>query len=406
MLLLYAWKKRTIMAKATFILQAISNQNHSHLLKSIFSTQLEMILISVAFAKTQGVNVIADSLRLNSKNAKIFVGIRNDITSYQAIEMLLDTGAEVYTVDTGSRNTIFHPKIYLAKNKKQADVVIGSANLTFNGLHNNIESSSVLSLNLDDKEDAKFFNDAVSLFDSMPTSFPEHVLKITNKKTIKDLFLSGRLTDETVVKPKSTGVKKVGYESIQLMRLYKVFPVSPIKKKINNSFVDEIIITQDGKKKVTETKPISNPTKDEFYLVWQSKELKERDLNIPTGPNTNATGSMYWKKGAFDDIDQRHHFRNDVFADVDWHVDSKLSHYERAEVKFFIQTKGESQGEFTLKISHNNDTNSSTYKQNNSMTNVSWGEAKKVIAKKDLLGRILYLYRKDSSPPEYMISID
>jgi hypothetical protein len=63
MLLLYAWKKRTIMAKATFILQAISNQNHSHLLKSIFSTQLEMILISVAFAKTQGVNVIADSLR-------------------------------------------------------------------------------------------------------------------------------------------------------------------------------------------------------------------------------------------------------------------------------------------------------------------------------------------------------
>lgn len=40
------------------------------------------------------------------------------------------------------------------------------------------------------------------------------------------------------------------------------------------------------------------------------------------------------------------------------------------------------------------------------MTQLHWGEAKPLIAKKDLLGRNLCLYRKDSTPPEFMIEID
>ena len=39
---------------------------------------------------------------------------------------------------------------------------------------------------------------------------------------------------------------------------------------------------------------------------WESKKLKERDLNIPSGDTTNATGSMNWKQGEVKDIDQRH----------------------------------------------------------------------------------------------------
>ncbi len=40
------------------------------------------------------------------------------------------------------------------------------------------------------------------------------------------------------------------------------------------------------------------------------------------------------------------------------------------------------------------------------MTQLHWGDAKAYVAKNDLLGRILYLYRKDTDPPEFMIEID
>ena len=39
---------------------------------------------------------------------------------------------------------------------------------------------------------------------------------------------------------------------------------------------------------------------------------------------THATGSMLWKKGATEDIDQRHFFRDEVFADIDWGTDRVL----------------------------------------------------------------------------------
>lgn len=394
------------MAKASFLLQAVTDKNHSKALESILSKQAETLLISVAFAKTPGVKVISEFLKTNAKSSKVFVGIRNDITSYQAIEMLLDTGAAIFAVDTGSKSTIFHPKIYLTKNGMEAVAIIGSANLTFGGLHNNIESSSILTLDLANQDDADFYDEAISQFNGMINNYPEHVFQIKNSEVIKTLFESGRLTDETVVITKSSANKKGGTDSTPRMKLFRTFPTSTIKKKIADKFVDEFVINKQGEEVITESPALAAPSIDEFYLVWQSNELKERDLNIPTGENTNPTGSMYWKKGALDNIDQRHHFRDTVFENVLWVKDAKLPHYERAIVNFHIYTKGEFQGIFPLKISHNNDTDSQTYKQKNSMTNVSWGEAKALIAKRDLLGRVLSLSRKDTTPPEFMISID
>lgn len=39
-------------------------------------------------------------------------------------------------------------------------------------------------------------------------------------------------------------------------------------------------------------------------LLWESGKLTQRDLNIPKGSNTNPTGSMLFKKGKTEDIDQ------------------------------------------------------------------------------------------------------
>lgn len=146
----------------------------------------------------------------------------------------------------------------------------------------------------------------------------------------------------------------------------------------------------------------------EGEVLWVSKPLTERDLNIPTGSNTNPTGSMLFKKGEMEDIDQRHYFREEVFKLLDWRKDSKtnLQHYERAESNFRLIILGEDKGVHLLNISHNTNTSSKSYLQNNSMTSISWGVVKPLIANRSLLGKTMVLYQGDSIMEGFIIRIN
>ena len=115
---------------------------------------------------------------------------------------------------------------------------------------------------------------------------------------------------------------------------------------------------------------------------------------------------MLWKKGAAEDIDQRHFFRDEAFAGLDWKTDLALPHYERCTATFCILVKGVNCGKFNLKLSHNTRTDTETYRQKNAMTQIHWGPAHDVIAKRDLLGLTMSLYRKETAPPEFLIEID
>jgi hypothetical protein len=114
---------------------------------------------------------------------------------------------------------------------------------------------------------------------------------------------------------------------------------------------------------------------------------------------------MGWTKGVFE-IDQRHYFREEVFKDLTWTVDAKSSTSEHAFGNFELIIKNVNYGVFELKLAHSNDTTSETYRQSNFVTQVHWGSARPYIARPDLLGRTLSLYRKDSTPPEFVIEID
>ena len=108
---------------------------------------------------------------------------------------------------------------------------------------------------------------------------------------------------------------------------------------------------------------------------------------------------MLWKKGAAEDIDQRHFFRDEAFAGLDWKTDASLPHYERCTADFHIVVKGINCGKFNLKLSHNTRTNTATYKQKNAMTQVHWADAHGVIAKRDLLGRTMSLSGRKAPRP-------
>jgi len=202
------------------------------------------------------------------------------------------------------------------------------------------------------------------------------------------------LADETVSLAPVAGssVRKGKRDDLGPMKLTRIRPPWPARPKPMSA----------KSAPPAPAKPIAGTT----YLVWESKPLNERDLSIPKGANTNPTGSMGFKKGLYDDIDQRHYFYDEVFNELPWEADTPGSKKLRATAKFELVIKNVSYGVFELVVAHGTDKTSASYLQRNFMTQLHWGVARPFIAKRDLLGRNLYLYRKDSVPPEFMIEID
>ena len=278
------------MADLDFILQAVTTSNHAEAIRILLELpKPTQIVVSVAFARTTGLEAIQASIRPLAAKTKIFVGIRNDITSIQAIKQLLALKLHVYAVDTGSRQVIFHPKLYLATNSSDAIAIIGSANMTYSGLHNNIEVSTRMALNFaKNPADRTFVDTVVTAFDAMLTAHPKHVFKIKDEKHAIQLFEEGRLADESVIVAPISGssVRKGQRDDLTPMKLTRVNRPRVAAPK-----------TAQIPAKTVATKKVLKPIAGTKYRVWESKPLSRRDLTIPTGANTNPTGSMGFKKG-------------------------------------------------------------------------------------------------------------
>jgi HKD family nuclease len=404
------------MAKLELLLQAVTEETHAKAIRGLLKRfDAENILISVGFVREAGVEAIEEALKPVGAKTTFFVGIRNEVTTIQGIKRLLALKGKLYAVDTGSsRDPIFHPKLYLVVEKRKAGLIVGSANLTFPGLHNNIEASALVTLDMDDKEDGKFVDDTRKLFAELARQHSEHVFEIKNETEANALFESGRLSDELVVPPPSVVDRLRGgkRDTLSRMRLNRVprprlrIPIRKPARKANSQQRAAIAPSAVPLAKPPQVAPAL--PRDEFYLVWESKPLQERDLNIPKGANTHATGSMSLDRGLLEgeDVDHRHFFHDEVFQDLNWTPKKKAPHLLIAQANFEVVIKGVNYGKYKLTLSHNTNTQSKSYKQNNAMTNLRWKPIKDLIKNRDLMGRTLSLYRKDAKPPEFWIEID
>ena len=377
-----------------FIYQGFLDNDHAVSLNDLLlRDDIEQVIINVAFVKTSGIYLLYDGLKKINKKGTIFAGIRNNITSIQAVFKLVDIGVNLYLVDTGSANIVFHPKLYVFDFSNCYKIIIGSANLTGGGLNSNIELSTLLTFNKPDLSIDNFIKELVTI----PENFRNNILKINNKKEAFLLFKRGLLIDERISSDNMLGEKnKLSRKNDDTPRI-----------KLQNKYIS--IPKVKMKRKIKPSGALITPSFKDWILVWKSKELKERDLNIPSGKGTNPTGSMLFNKGNFEDIDQRIYFRNDVFNDLNWVKDDnpRTAHYERSATSFHFLIRGLYYGIYELKLSHNTDKDSESYHQNNSMTQIHWGEqAKKFIADSNLLGEIMELYKSDFTPSQYLIKID
>lgn len=399
------------MAKKNFILQGLTLKTHKQSVRQLFDMpDIKKVTVAVAFVSESGVQQIEELLRLHAARVTVYAGIRNDITSYQGLVLLHDIGVNLYTVDTGSRSIVFHPKLYLVRGKANARLVVGSANLTLGGMHNNIEAGLLIDFNLAAAEDKAVVDEIEAQLKTLPDDYPEHVVKVANVANLGELLASGRLVDEMAVPPPHPGTSATGTSGGDTIPRISL-KVPPLRRALSNRAAPKKHSPAIGAGAEPSGKPASIPapaaTGVELDLVWASKPLTERDLNVPSGSNTHRTGSINLDKGLLPEaVDHRHYFRSDVFRYLAWGPKSASDKIEEASARFHLVLKSISYGEFDLRIRHSTSTVSKTYTQKNAMTRLSWGPMRESVARNDLIGRTLALYRDNVDPGRFVLAID
>jgi HKD family nuclease len=378
------------------------------LMKFLVDTDFHTFIGISAFASQAGINGLGQFIaeaKSHLKRIVVIVGVDQMATSKEALEALLALDIDAFVFYQPSR-TIFHPKIYLFEGNEKAELIIGSSNLTMQGLFSNVETSVLISVDNSLEDDKAIIEQVKSYFGGLFDFSDPNLQRLTQE-------LIDILTEQKVIpteeQRKELQDKSEKIENTELEYIIpKIFPKRPIAKVPKEFRRKNSLRAKRQKQTVTPEILVKTPVaNDELELLWISKPLTQRDLNVPTGGSTNPTGSMLFTKGMLQDIDHRHYFRDIVFADLAWIFDLRPNsiHIERTTSFFRFMIEGEDCGEFELTLSHNSKTDSGAYLQKNSMTQISWGKAKEVIAKPELIGKICKLYAVASDLNRFVFEI-
>lgn len=390
------------------ILQGLTKRTHAAVLGEMFSTEVQRAIISVAFVSQDGVNHIQPLLAAHAAKITVFAGIRNEITSAQALKRLLEIGVSLYAVDTGSRGLLFHPKLYHVRGDDKAKLSVGSANLTLGGMNNNIEAGLLLDLSLGNEDHSAFLEGLEASFDALKLEHPKNVFEIVDDAAIDELLDAGRLIDEVAAPPPHTATKAKAGSADNTPRM-KMQP-KPLRGKAKpKGLLGPAISPASTQSPAPPATAPGNAAKSSttvapvLELVWESKPLRRRSLGIPAGPNSNPTGSTILGSGTFSGIDRVTYFRDDLFGHRAWSLNGAI---ETTNQRFDLVVKGVLLGTFDLTLRHSLTRAAAAPTDNNSPTSLSWNEARPLVAREDLLDRTMRIWRSTADPGKFQIEID
>lgn len=376
------------------------NSVGNHLMKFLADKNFHSFHGITAFTSLAGINGIQKHLE-NAKHLKsttIITGIDQKGTSKEALQALMELEINSYVFFVPPPSPIFHPKIYLFEGEDNSELIIGSSNLTAHGLFTNVEASVLISIDNHNPTGRKIIEGLKQYFSGLFDRIDPN-LKLLTTELIDDLVKANIVPTEAERKELQDKGEKTDRAETQ-NKLSKIFP-KRAAAQIPKDF-------RAGKKAEPKTTPKATTTIKATILLWESGPLTERDLNIPKGSNTNPTGSMLFKKGSTEDIDQRHYFRDEVFSSLNWVFDTRVgsTHLEKAAALFRIIVMGKDYGTFALTLTHNPRTDTRSYEQKNSMTSISWGDAKSIIAREELIGKSAKLYGSFDNAGEYTLVVE
>lgn len=387
---------------ARLVIQGLTEANHLDALAHVLSLEdSTSIVMSIAFIRASGAMPLSSMVAPIANRIRVFAGIRNGVTSAQGIKALIDAGVELYTVDTGSLQKIYHPKLYYSRSATRARLLVGSANLTAGGLNSNVEASVLLELDLDRSEDLSLCESFEATFDQLAANYPSNVTKIGSDTGLADLLADARYEDESfATAPVVKHREGTNAPAIPHMRLHRMHELAPSNTRDPN--------TPEAIERAASLKKPALPTAaaPKYVRVWRAADLTMRDLGVSPRPGTHAPGSMNLDKGDLKGpYEWATYFRDQVFNDLIWSAPNGANIIQ-ANASFRIVIGGVDHGEFNLTVRHDNKVGTPSYRQQNAMTRLSWNGAKQVISRPELVGRSLTLSKDVTTPGKFLIEID
>jgi len=353
----------------------------------------------VAFASEAGVSSVIEHIKSAEKHLtqiEFYIGIDQQATSYEALNLLLDSNLNCYIYHTVS-HIIFHPKIYIFEGEKQGKIIIGSSNLTLQGLFQNMEASLVIDFEMNDKQGINLLNQIKNYYRFLLDKTALNVQQLT-QDLIKQLTDAEVIPKEKERREVSNTTNKTPQNQDLFSEVKKMFPSVNIPKRK----------TKPQKKKPQKSAQKTTLSKGKQTLVWQKKNLPSSDAQQVSG-KTNPTGVLRLAQARFklNDtlIDFKTYFRNEVFDRLDWAQKTRVqnSPLEEVHTDFQIEIDGVSKGIFNLRISHDSDRVAG---QNNVPTTLHWGDAIGAIREQNIKGKTLSLFQIEGETNLFLIKIE
>lgn len=154
--------------------------------KTIADEQDRDFRFAVAYMRLSGLDRLGaalDTLLNRGGHVAGAIGLDDEITSIEALESLSQISSDstlFYTVS----DFIYHPKLYLMSGEKRATAIVGSANLTRDGLFRNVEFATAVHLDLEVIQDReifkqydKFMNELLDTTHPNVQPVDEHILR-------------------------------------------------------------------------------------------------------------------------------------------------------------------------------------------------------------------------------------
>lgn len=142
---------------------------------------------AVAFARLSGLNRLSVSIEsLVNRGGQVAgaIGIDNGVTSIEFLRTLQEI-APSSTIFYTTSGYIYHPKLYLVTGEKSATAIVGSANLTRDGLFRNVELATAVYLDFESSVDYQvyqrydtFVNELLNISNPNVQPITDHVLEI------------------------------------------------------------------------------------------------------------------------------------------------------------------------------------------------------------------------------------
>lgn len=176
------------------------------LVEELRSRRYRRFVAAVAFATSTGTSRICEALKEftdGGGDALVFCGLSNGVTSTQAVEHLLTAGASVVGLDLGSRN-IFHGKVYGFCGDEDGLLIMGSNNLTADGLYRHVEASAALRLDPRIDAERRLLAQPYDLIDWFRNNHRDNVIDLS-LPSLAERVDSGQLLDEAVERPRVSG---------------------------------------------------------------------------------------------------------------------------------------------------------------------------------------------------------